>query len=148
MVTINVYLINLMKYYQKSTILFVVITIILIALPAMANLPNFKKFMLVGTLQPGTKEETKNYLDPGSIKKRGKVNIFYTNWAVWKYPPGLGIVATKEFYTGNCDTWEVTRISFAAINAKGQVINQWEDGKKLLASPGTIEDKTLQIICK
>lgn len=130
---------------NAKSVLITLAAINLLCLPALAGLPNPKKMIYVGLEQPETTRETRNYVDPASIQKRGKL-VFYTTWAFWKYLQGSNY-ASKEMHSANCQDWKDTRISFAGVNAQGSVTGEWSDGQTQLAVPGSLEDKALQLVC-
>ncbi len=117
----------------------------LITLPVLAGLPSTKKLIYIGTSQPKTERESKQYVDPNSIQKRG-VNIFFTTRVFWKYPQSVNH-ATKEINSANCENWVNTRISFAGIDSNGMITVEYKDGQKNLAVPGSLEDRALQVVC-
>jgi hypothetical protein len=139
----------LTKYLSniKASPLYVgLIIITLLNSSVRAELPNPKNLVYIGTLQPQTTRETKNFVESSSIQKRGKQR-FFTNWAFWKYLQGTTYV-TKISSSANCEDWEVTEVRFVAIDQKGNPTFQWTDKKKTLGTPGSLEDKALQLVCK
>ncbi|MBN3946391.1 MAG: hypothetical protein HWQ38_07830 [Nostoc sp. NMS7] len=111
-----------------------------------AELPEPKNLVYIGILQPKTTSETKNYVEISSIQKRGKQK-FFTRWAFWKYLQDT-TYTTKILSSANCVDWEVTEIHFAAIDQKGNPTFQWSEKRTTLGTPGSLEDKTLQVVCK
>jgi hypothetical protein len=135
----------MIKPVNYQFILLMIAIINVISPPVLAGLPSTKKLIYIGTSQPETDREAKQYVDPNSIQKRG-VNIFFTTWVFWKYPQGVNH-ATKAINSANCEGWVHTTISFAGINSNGMTTAEYKDGQKNLAVPGSIEDRELQTVC-
>lgn len=115
------------------------------------GVPPRNSLVYVGKLNAGNERETQSYVDRSSIRQRGR-QTYYVLWIIWKYEQSGQAgrwLYTKEDHVADCQNWGDGRFNFSSVDRNGRVIAAYRDSLKIEpAEPGSIEDKSLEVVCQ